>query len=71
MKKYILVHHIARSANGEAIINVNTLTRRITVTPLTQQGRSYRGYGCVYTQCENPGLTCNKCPFRFKANIVF
>lgn len=71
MKKYILVHHIARSANGEAIINVNVLSRRVTVTPLNSKVAPYRGYGCYYSKCQNPEFTCNKCPFRFKANIVF
>lgn len=72
-KKYSLVRVVGRSSNGNTVIDVDTLTRRVQVTPLYADSnvKPYRGSGCGLLKCSFPNRTCNECFYKFFNGVVF
>lgn len=73
MRKYSIVRMTGQSSNGESIIDLDILARRVSLTPLYASSRvkPYRGFGCCYSKCPFPNRTCNVCLHRFRKDVVF
>lgn len=61
--KYYVTHIMGHSSDGNAIIDVNVITRTLAVTPLTPSARlkPYRSLMCGHIMCPYPHLTCVEC----------
>lgn len=71
-KKYGLVRLVGRSSNGDAMIDVDTLSRRVAVYPLYPSSfiKPYKGMGCGMLQCQFPKRTCTECLHKFRKGVV-
>lgn len=60
-----------KTSNGEAIVSVNMLTRRVIVSSLVGKPVYYKGYGCRFLKCPYPERQCVECVHKFSSNVVF
>lgn len=71
-RKYGLVRLVGRNSNGDAMIDVDTLSRRVAVYPLYASAfiKPYKGVGCSMLQCSFPDRTCKDCLHKFRKGVV-
>jgi len=60
-----------KTSNGDAVVSVNTLTRRVVVSSLVGKPINYKGYGCQFLKCPYPNRLCMECPHKFSSNVFF
>lgn len=65
--RYRIARVIGISSNGKAAIDVNTIARRVSVTPLHSKSKDtlYRSFGCGLVKCTYPNKTCNECKMNY------
>lgn len=61
--EYSIVRVVGLSSNKKAFIDINTMSRRISVTPLSSATgvKPYDDFGCGYLRCAHPDITCINC----------
>lgn len=67
----VVVRVMGLSSDGNAIIDIDNITRCIQVTPLISSSRikPYRSIKCRHIMCPYPQRTCKQCEEVFKRQM--
>ena len=68
LKVWNVVRVVQRSSNGKAVIDIDTMSRKVSVTPVYASSffKPYLGTGCCTSQCLFPKMTCKYCRLNTK-----
>ena len=63
LKVWDVVRVVQRSSNGKAVIDIDTMSRKVSVTPVYASSffKPYLGTGCCTIRCPFPKMTCKYC----------
>lgn len=63
LKVWGVVRVVQRSSNGKAVIDIDTMSRKVSVTPVYAASffKPYLGTGCCTIRCPFPKMTCKHC----------
>lgn len=70
--KYRIARTIGLSSNGKAIVDVNVITRRVSVAPLhpTSKETLDSSFGCGLVGCLYPDRTCKDCDMNVEHQYI-